>query len=747
MTLPTTGRRSIAIDIGGTFTDVVLSTPEAVYTEKTLTTHDDLLRGFFTGVESVLVKSGISAAELDGALVHATTVVTNALIERQGAKTAMIFTDGFRDILEIREEKRFDIYDVQIQYPRTLVGPEATYTVRERTLASGEIELAPDRAEVSALARRLTDEGIQSVGVCFLHSYRNPANEQAVATIMREIAPHMDVSVSSEVAPQIREYLRASTTAVNAYAISITKPYLGRLAARLIADGVPAKPSIMLSSGGVVSPDTAGRLPVRMLESGPAAGALGGAFVAQLLNEKELLAFDMGGTTAKVCLIQDGEPLVTNMFEVDRIYRMKEGSGLPVIVPCVDLIEIGAGGGSIAHVDQFGLLKVGPRSAGSMPGPACYGGGGIDATVTDAAAVLGLLDPGNFLGGEMKLDGAAAHAALARLGERLDLPPETVAKGVFDIVCESMAGAVRAHAAERGVDVRGVPMLASGGSGPVHACGVADLLNARKVIFPPLASVLSAFGSIITPVRFDVVRSGLARLDDMDWEAIDTMVRDMEHEGRDALSHAQIGEGDVRYLYSADVRYQGQHHELKVDLPGRPGLDTGAEMIRKMFEDEYRRRHTLIQGDVPVEVVSWRLAATGPTPSAAAFGKDVGTGMKHGRERPVHAWGRAGRRRWSREPTLDPPMRSPAPRSSRSARRPSSSRPAGPRGWRTAAASSPPETFEDAPCSTLSTSSCCGRAYGASSARRPRRCSAPPSARSCARRATSPMPCSIPRRG
>jgi N-methylhydantoinase A len=642
MNFPAIGRRSIAIDIGGTFTDVVLSTPEAVYTEKTLTTHDDLLRGFFTGLGSVLAKSGIAPADLDGALVHATTVVTNALIERNGVRTAMIFTDGFRDILEIREEKRFDIYDVQIQYPRPLVDADAVYAVRERTLASGVVEREPDREEVAQLARQMIADGVESVGICFLHSYRNPANEQAVAEIVRAVAPTIEVSVSSEVAPQIREYLRASTTAVNAYAISITKPYLGRLEARLAADGVVARPSIMLSSGGVVSPSTAGRLPVRMLESGPAAGALGGAFVAKLLGEEELLAFDMGGTTAKVCLIQDGEPLVTNMFEVDRIYRMKEGSGLPVIVPCIDLIEIGAGGGSIAHVDQFGLLKVGPRSAGSMPGPACYGRGGTDPTVTDAAVVLGLLDPDNFLGGEMVLDGAAAHAALGALGEKIDLSAETVAKGVFDIVCESMAGAVRAHAAERGVDVRGVPMLASGGSGPVHACGVADLLNARKVIFPPLASVLSAFGSIITPVRFDVVRSGLARLDAMDWSAVDAMIADMEREGREALSHAQVGEDEIRYLYSADVRYQGQHHELKIDLPGRPGAEATADVIRTAFEDEYRRRHTLIQSDVPVEVVSWRLAVTGPTPPADAFGKDIGAGMKRDRERPVHAWGLGG---------------------------------------------------------------------------------------------------------
>nr|WP_176392274.1 hydantoinase/oxoprolinase family protein [Sphingomonas sp. CDS-1] len=639
MTASKNGPNSLAIDIGGTFTDVVLSTPEAVFTEKTLTTHEDLLEGFFTGVASVLKKAGMEPGDVDGALVHATTVVTNALIERKGARTAMIYTKGFSDILEIREERRFDIYDVQIQYPRPLVGSDASFVIDERVLASGAVERAPDPAEVKALVEMLKRDKVESVGICFLHSYRNPVNEQAVAKLIREYAPDIHLSLSSDVAPQIREFLRASTTAVNAYAISITKPYLGRLENRLTADEFAARPSIMLSSGGVVSPGTAGRLPVRMLESGPAAGALGASFVAKALEESEILAFDMGGTTAKVCLIQDGEPLVTNMFEVDRMYRMKEGSGLPVIVPCIDLIEIGAGGGSIAHVDTFGLLKVGPKSAGSMPGPACYGRGGIDPTVTDAAVVLGLLDPNNFLGGEMVLDDLAAHTALDALGQQLGLSAEVTAKGVFDIVCEAMAGAVRAHAAERGVDVRGVPILASGGSGPVHACGVADILNARKVIFPPLASVLSAFGSIITPARFDVVRSGLARLEDMDWDAIEMFVAEMEADGREALLHAQVAEKDVRFLYAADVRYLGQHHELRIDLPMRPGSKAGAEMIRKAFEDEYQRRHTLMQSDVPVEVVSWRLAATGPTPPSGAFGKATGSGIHVQRSRRVDAWG------------------------------------------------------------------------------------------------------------
>lgn len=633
-----TARISLAIDIGGTFTDVVLNKRGTTFTDKTLTTHHDLLEGFFRGVASVLAKANVTPSQVDGALVHATTVVTNALIERKGARTAMIYTEGFSDILEIREERRFDIYDTQIRYPEALVPSSASYAVTERTLADGRVEREPDRAQVMALIERLRAQGVESVGVCFLHSYRNPANERTVGALFREHAPSIHISLSSDVAPQIREFLRASTTAVNAYAISITGPYLGRLKERLAIDGYAARPLIMLSSGGVVSPDTAARLPVRMIESGPAAGALGAAHFARLLGEEEILAFDMGGTTAKVCLIQDGEPLVTNMFEVDRIYRLKEGSGMPVTVPCVDLIEIGAGGGSIAHVDHFGLLKVGPESAGSAPGPVCYGRGGTQPTVTDAAVVLGLLDPDHFLGGDMPLDGGAAQAALAQLGAGLALDPETAARGVFEIVCEAMAGAVRAHAAERGVDVRGVPLLAFGGSGPVHACGVADVLSANRIIFPPLASVLSAFGSIITPARFDLVRSGLAALDAVDWTAVEALLADMESEGRVALGEAQVPEEEMRFLYSADVRYVGQHHELKVDLPQRPGAG-GAAAIRTAFEAEYQRRHAITQSDVPVEVVSWRIAATGPAGSGADFAHAPVSGLAQQRQRIVHAWG------------------------------------------------------------------------------------------------------------
>ncbi|MFC3135903.1 hydantoinase/oxoprolinase N-terminal domain-containing protein, partial [Microbaculum marinum] len=351
---------SLAVDIGGTFTDVVLRSGDLIVAEKTPTTPDDLLAGFFTGVGAALARVGARPEEVDGPIVHATTVVTNALIERKGARAAMVFTQGFPDILEIRDERRYDMYDPQIEFPRPLVGRDSVLTVDERTYADGTVGREPSAADIDALCAEFAARGIESVGICLMHSYVNPHNEQLLAAGLRDRLPGVFVSTSSEIAPQIREYLRASTTAVNTYSVPITQPYLDRLETRLADEGFASSPLIMLSSGGVVGPATAGRLPVRMIESGPAAGALGAAHAATAMGLDTLLAFDMGGTTAKVCLIQDARPRVTGLFEIDRMYRFREGSGLPVTVPSVDLIEIGAGGGSIARVDALGLLKTGP---------------------------------------------------------------------------------------------------------------------------------------------------------------------------------------------------------------------------------------------------------------------------------------------------------------------------------------------------------------------------------------------------
>ncbi len=503
---------SLAVDIGGTFTDVVLRRDDGVLiTDKTLTTYNDFLEGFFRGVELVLDKAGISPRDVDGVVVHATTIVTNALIERKGASTALIATKGFGDVLAIRNEHRYEMYDPQIEFADPLIPHELTFEIDERVLADGSVLKPVNHAQIEELAATLKAKGVVSAAICLINGFRNPANEQAVAAKLGALLPDLYLSLSSSVAPQIREYPRTSTTAINAYTTPIVEPYLKALEVRLAKEKVPNKPLIMLSSGGIIGASIASRNPVRMIESGPAAGALAATYYAERLNLDRLLSFDMGGTTAKACLIEDRKPLITSSFEVDRMYRFCEGSGMPLTVPSIDMIEIGAGGGSIASVDNLGLLKVGPRSAGSTPGPASYGRGGTEPTVTDADVVLNLLDADNFLGGSMPLDKKAAEASIRRLGEKLGTDLGHTAGGIYRVVAETMAAAVRAHAADRGVDHRGLPLLAFGGAGPVHACAVGELLQSTAVIFPPQASVLSAFGTLVTSIRFDLVRSAPGR--------------------------------------------------------------------------------------------------------------------------------------------------------------------------------------------------------------------------------------------
>jgi len=604
---------SLAIDIGGTFTDAVLRGDDGtLVVDKTLTTHQNLLEGFFRGVDLVLGKSKLTPEQVDGVVVHATTVVTNALIERKGSPTAMIVTRGFRDVLAIRNEHRYDMYDPQIEFADTLIPRDLTFEVDERVLADGQVLKAVDAAEVRKLAAELKAKGVVSVAICLINAFRNGANEHVIAEVLRQEAPDLYISTSSAVAPQIREYPRASTTAINAYTAPITEPYLKGLKAGLERSGVANQPLIMLSSGGVIGAEVAARNPVRMIESGPAAGALAAAYYAERLGLDRLMSFDMGGTTAKACLIEDRKPLVTGSFEVDRMYRFAEGSGMPLTIPSIDMIEIGAGGGSIASVDSLGLLKVGPRSAGSEPGPACYGRGGRDATVTDADLVLGLLDADNFLGGEMPLDRAAANAAIDRVAAQLGAKRGQTSAGIYRIVAETMAGAARAHATDRGVDHRGLPLLAFGGAGPVHACAVGELLQSTAVIFPPQASVLSAFGSLVTPVRLDLVRSALGQLDNLDWDEVDSLVGEMLDEAREALAEAGAAPDDIRLTVGADLRYAGQQNEVGIVFERDPRETRDALAVRSVFEAAYLAQYSVNPSHVPVEVVSWRLTARGP---------------------------------------------------------------------------------------------------------------------------------------
>jgi N-methylhydantoinase A len=616
---------SLAIDIGGTFTDVVLRGADgSLAVDKVLTTHDDLLRGFFGGVDQVLAKAGVTAGEVGGLVVHATTIVTNALIERKGAPTALITTAGFADVLAIRNEHRYEMYDPQIEFAPPLIPRELTFELNERTLADGGVLKAVDAAEVRALVGEMRAAGVVSVAVCLLNSFRNGENERAVGAVLAEHAGDLHVSLSSRVAPQIREYPRASTTAINAYAMPIAKPYLTGMASGLEAAAIPNKALIMLSSGGIIGAQIAAANPVRMIESGPAAGALAAAWYAQRLGLDRLMSFDMGGTTAKACLIEDKKPLVAGAFEVDRMYRFKEGSGMPLTLPSIDMIEIGAGGGSIAAVDDLGLMKVGPRSAGSQPGPACYGQGGAEPTVTDADLVLGLLAADNFLGGDMKLDAGAARRVLAGLGDRLGVEAVQAAAGVYRIVAETMAGAARAHATDRGIDYRGLALLAFGGAGPVHACAVGALLESTAVIFPPQASVLSAFGALVTPVRLDLVRSALGDLAALDWAEVDGLLAEMSEEGYEALAEAGVARAAVSLRFGADLRYFGQQNELTVTFEADPRAGRDIEAIRAVFEAAYKAQYGVNPSHVPIEIVGWRLTARGPdialahAPAAAA---------------------------------------------------------------------------------------------------------------------------------
>ncbi|MCU0259667.1 MAG: hydantoinase/oxoprolinase family protein [Ilumatobacteraceae bacterium] len=600
----------LAVDIGGTFTDVVLldAATGTVVVDKTLTTPSAPLEGVRRGVEQLLARAGVRPAEITAPIVHATTLITNALIEGKTGRAGLVTTDGFGDTLLIRDEHRYDMYDLQIEFPPPPIPRELTFELAERTAATGAVVAPPDPAGLAAVTEQLRAAKVEAVGVCFLNSYVNAANERAVAEhLRRELG--VPVCISAEVSPQIREYPRMVTTACNASTMPVIGPYLDELQKWLSGEGFVGSVLMMLSNGGVVSADDAARVPIRLVESGPAAGALAGTWFAERHGLDRLLCFDMGGTTAKACLIEHGRPELTNTFEVARVYRFKKGSGFPVSVPSVDLVEIGAGGGSLARTDRFGLLKVGPESAGAEPGPASYGRGGTEPAVTDADVVLGILDPAAFLGGDMPLDADAARQACAAVGDALGLDAVGTAAGIHEIVNQNMAAAARMHGVEQGVDLRGVPLLAFGGAGPVHACGVAELLDSGTVVFPVNASVLSAFGTLVSPVRIDLARSMPRRLDSIDVAERDALLDDLRTEGRRVLAAAGAAESAVRFRYGIDARYAGQGNEVTVWIGEGDSWPASDADVLAAFEAEYRRIYGLTIPDVPIELVTWRLSA------------------------------------------------------------------------------------------------------------------------------------------
>ncbi len=604
----------LAVDIGGTFTDVVLLDGESgrVVVDKTLTTPGAPLNGVRTGVTQLLAKAGVTPAEITAPIVHATTLITNALIEGKTGRAGLVTTKGFGDTLLIRDEHRYDMYDLQIEFPAPPIPRDLTFEVDERVSAQGQVLTHPTAEALDALAEELRSADVESVAICLLNSYVNASNEIAVAAHLRE-ALDVPVCISAEVSPQIREYPRMVTTACNAATMPVIGPYLDELQTWLTAEGFGGSVLMMLSNGGVVSADDAARGPIRLVESGPAAGALAGSWFARRLGVDRLLCFDMGGTTAKACLIEHGQPELTNTFEVARAYRFKKGSGFPVSVPSVDLVEIGAGGGSLARIDQFGLLKVGPESAGADPGPASYGQGGSVPAVTDADVLLGLLDPAGFLGGDMPLDASLAEAAAKVVADGLGLDVIDTAAGIHEVVNQNMAAAASMHGVEMGIDLRGVPLIAFGGAGPVHACGVAELLDADTVVFPVNASVLSAFGTLVSPVRIDLARSLPRMIDSIDGGERDALLDELRAEGRRVLIAAGVPSDSVVFRYGVDARYAGQGNEITIWVGEGEDWPATATDVVASFESEYRRIYGMTIPDVAVEAITWRLSASATT--------------------------------------------------------------------------------------------------------------------------------------
>lgn len=602
----------VGIDIGGTFTDFVMCHAPSgrVWLNKRLTTPHDPASCVREGLAEVMAEAKIDGAQLDVA-IHGTTLITNALIERKGARTALLATDGHRDVIEIGTEMRYDSYDMFLEKPEPLVPPSLRFNVPERLAPDGAVVRPLDQAAVAAIAASLREADVQSIAVCFLHAFVNPAHERRTREILAEALPGVTVSLSSEVAPEIREYQRLSTTAANAYVQPIAVQYVRRLHADLAATGYARPLYMMLSNGGIVTHEAAAQFPIRMVESGPAAGAMATATLGRGLSRGDLLAFDMGGTTAKACLIHDGVPTTSNECEVARVKRFIKGSGLPLQVPVIELIEIGAGGGSIARVDEMGLLKVGPQSAGSVPGPVCYDRGGTESTVTDADLLLGYLDPRFFLGGKMRLHEEGARAAVSRLGETLGLDLTQTASGIFSVVNTNMISAAKMHMAERGRDPRRYAVVAFGGMGPMHAHAVAAGLKITEVICPASAGVLSAWGMLVAPPAFELARSFLSPLDERSLAHAGKLFDQMAGEGEQMLLQAGVPRAAIRYQRSLDMRYAGQTRELTVSLPDSLAGAT-PESVRDIFMERYREFFGHAHADVPAELVTCRLVATSP---------------------------------------------------------------------------------------------------------------------------------------
>jgi N-methylhydantoinase A len=601
----------IGVDIGGTFTDVALEIGERRLTAKILTTTRAPEDGVLAALRSVVAEAGIEPGEV-GLIIHGTTLATNALIERKGAKTALLTTEGFRDVVEIRHENRFEQYDLDIDLPPPLVPRRLRLPIRERIDAQGEVLLPLDEASIVRAIEVLAAQQVEAVAVGLLHSFTNPEHERSVGDAVARALPDVAVTLSCEVSPEMREYERFSTACANAYIQPLIGRYLAKLARELARAGFGCPLLLMTSGGGITTVETAIRFPVRLVESGPAGGAIFASCIARQHGLDQVLSFDMGGTTAKICLIDKAQPQTARAFEVARIYRFLKGSGLPLRIPVIEMVEIGAGGGSIARVDTLGRIAVGPDSAGSEPGPVCYGRGGKEPTVTDADLALGRIDPATFSGGSMTLDvEGAKRAAAERIGAALNLATEHAALAISEMVDENMANAARVHAIESGKDLRPRTLIAFGGAAPLHAARVAEKLGIGRVLIPANAGVGSAVGLLRAPVAYEIVRGRLIRLGSFDAAAANRLLAEMRAEAETIVRRGAPA-ANLTEQRSAFMRYRGQGHEIAVELPVRDFTAADRSTIRELFEAAYRRLYSRAIPGVEIEILSWVVSLGAP---------------------------------------------------------------------------------------------------------------------------------------
>ncbi len=615
--MPSQNAVRIAVDIGGTFTDVALeisggAEPHFI-TAKTPTTPLDPVLGAMTGVRLALEKAQVTPYEVK-TFIHGTTLATNALIEKKGAQVGVITTQGFRDILEIAYERRYNQYDVFLDKPDMLVPRERCFTVKERMTSSGDIHIPFDESSLEAILPEIDVAEVTSLAVCLLHSYANPTHEQQLAELLKAKRPNLSISLSSEVSPEAREYDRLCTTVANAYIRPLMETYLHKLANALTQEGITCPIFIMTSSGGMTTLETAGRFPIRLVESGPSGGAILAAQVAESLSLDKVISFDMGGTTAKICLIDEGQPQTTRNFEIARAERFMKGSGLPVRIPVIEMIEIGAGGGSIARLDRLNRLTVGPDSAGSEPGPAGFGRGGTEPTVTDSDILLGHIELASFAEGRLQIEPDRSEVAVTEaIGQGLGMSKKNAAFAIAQVVDETMASAGRIHAVERGRELASRTMIAFGGNGPLHAGRVANRMGVSRIVIPNDPGVGSAVGFLFAPVSYEIVRSAYTMLETFDFDTVNRLLKQMQEE---ALSIVKPGAFDTPLIETrtAYMRYKGQGHEIEVAIPNRDLEPADLPLLRKAYDTEYRAQFHRSVPTFSIEIMNWSLTISTQQP-------------------------------------------------------------------------------------------------------------------------------------